>query len=156
MIKKQKKEAEFERSEVKSAFEAIGWQYITSTTDKKNATLEIDGIATYGRRLLVIECKGWKLRPFYEYPQSQAQLLRDIKGIVDGIKYTSLKPKKVTSLLTKLEFVKKNMSKWGLNLEDFDDIDGLIILRNYPPILDYKGIQIISIRDIPKLAAKVH
>lgn len=138
----------FEKTEVKSAFERIGWKYLNNKTDKKLSSLEIDGLATCGRRMIIVECKGWKLRPFYEYQKRQSQLVRDIKGVVDGEKYTALKSKKISSLLMKIEFVKKNMGIWGLNKNDFDEIEGLIVLRNFPPITEYKGIHVTSVKEI--------
>ena len=100
--------------------------------------------------MVIIECKGWVLKPFYEYEKQQDQIIRDIKGIVDGEKYTNLKPKKIPALTEKIKFVKQNMSIWGLNNKDFDDIEGLIVLRSFPPISEYKGIYIISIKNLAK------
>lgn len=146
----EKRSKEFEKEEVKNTFEGIGWAYYPNKTDKKNASLEIDGIATFKRKMVVIECKGWKLRPFYEYKQRQDQLLRDIKGIVDGVKYTELKPRKIPSILEKTDFVKANMDIWGFDRKDFDEIEGLIILRGFPPISKYKSVHVLSVKDIEK------
>ena len=49
--------------------------------------------------MLVIECKGWQLYPLYESQKRQGYLTRDIKGIVDGKKFTGEKEIKVPSLL---------------------------------------------------------
>jgi hypothetical protein len=146
----EKRSKEFEKQEVKQNFQNIGWTYLTNKIDKKKSSLEIDGITFFGRRLLIIECKGWTLKPFYEYKKLQTYILRDIKGIVDGKKYTADKPKKVPSLIEKIEFVKNNLSMFDLNKNDFDDINGLIVLRTFPPISEYKGINIISVRAITR------
>jgi uncharacterized Zn finger protein (UPF0148 family) len=145
-----KRSKEFEKQEVKSIFQSIGWTYLPNKTDRKKASIEIDGIATFGRKMVIIECKGWKLKPFFEYKMQQDHIIRDIKGIVDGEKYTHRKPKKIPSLLQKIDFVKANMSTWGLNNKDFDIIEGLIVLRSFPPISEYKGIHVLSIKDVAK------
>ncbi|MCW4009147.1 MAG: NERD domain-containing protein [Candidatus Bathyarchaeota archaeon] len=144
------KSRDFEKEEVKKIFQNMGWQYLTNITDKKKATLEIDGIAIYGRKMIVIECKGWKLKPFSEYKNQQDQITRDLKGIVDGLKYSKRKPKPIPPLLEKIQFAKQNMSKWDLDPKKIDSVEGLIILRNYPPITEYKGIQISCIKDLEK------
>jgi hypothetical protein len=145
-----KRSKDFEMQEVKNIFQSIGWTYAPNKTDKKKASLEIDGIATFRRKMVVIECKGWKLKPFYEYKLQQDQIIRDIKGIVDGEKFTNNKSKKVPSLVDKINFVKANMSKYNLDCKNFDSVEGLIVLRSFPPMSEYKGIKILSIKDIAK------
>ena len=144
----EKRSKEFEKAEVKIAFESIGWKYFPNKTDKKQSSLEIDGITTFERKMLVIECKGWYLYPYYEYKSRQSYLERDIRGIVDGEKFTGGKPTKIPSLNEKVEFVKANMTKWGFIPKDFDEVTGLIVLRSFPPVREYKGFKIISIKEI--------
>jgi len=146
----EKRSKEFEKEQVKSVFEEIGWHYFPNVTDKKQASLEIDGIATFEKQLLVVECKGWQLYPFYEYKNIQSYLERDIKGIVDGTKFTRGQPHKIPSLIEKVEFVKTNMSKLGFDAGNFTSVSGLVVLRSFPPISEYKGINVLSIKDIPK------
>jgi hypothetical protein len=147
----EKRSKDFELNEVRKVFESIGWTYSPNKVDKKQSTIEIDGIATFERRMLVIECKGWKLYPFYEYKNRQSYLERDIKGIVDGEKFTNEKATKIPSLTEKIEFVKKNMSIWGLTQDSFDEVSGVIVMKSFPPISEYKGTQILSIKDISEL-----
>jgi hypothetical protein len=146
----EKRSKEFEKNEVKIAFENMGWNYAPNKIDKKKPSLEIDGIAVSQRQIIVVECKGWKLSPFYERENAQSYLERDIKGVVDGQKFTSGKARKIPSLVEKIEFVRTNMAMWGYKPKDFDEVIGLIVTRSFPPISQYKGIQILSIKDIPK------
>jgi len=145
----EKRSKEFEKNEVKKEFESIGWTYLTSLKDKKQPSIEIDGIATFKKEMLVIECKGWRsIRPFREYANIQKYIIRDIKGIVDGKKFTGEIPEKIPSLDEKLCLVKDNMSIWGFNPSGYDKINGIIVVRGFPPIEEYKGIRILSINDI--------
>jgi hypothetical protein len=144
----EKRSKAFEQQEVKTAFESIGWKYFPNITDKRKATLEIDGIATLDVNLLVVECKGWQLKPYYEYKDIQDHLERDIKGIVDGQKFTKGESHKIPSLLEKIDYVKENLSAMGITGE-FKSIGGLVVLRSYPPISEYKGVKVSSIKDIP-------
>ncbi|OGH05746.1 MAG: hypothetical protein A2W22_02350 [Candidatus Levybacteria bacterium RBG_16_35_11] len=144
----EKRSKAFENEEVKKKFETINWTYFPNLKDKKQPSIEIDGIATFKRKILVVECKGWTIRPFYEYAKIQGYLIRDIKGIVDGEKFTGEELKKIPSLLEKVSFVRDNMSIWGLSPSDYDEINGIIVMRGSPPIKEYKGIQILSINNI--------
>ena len=148
----EKRSKEFEKNEVKKKFESIGWTYFPNLTDKKQPSIEIDGIATFEREMLVVECKGWRsIRPFYEYDKIQEYLIRDVKGIVNGQKFTKGVPKKIPSLIEKVSFVKGNMFVWGFNPKDYDKVNGIIVMRGFPPIREYRGIQIISINEIKEL-----
>ena len=150
----EKRSKAFEKEEVRKDFESIGWTYSPNATDKKQQSIEIDGIATYKRKMLVVECKGWQpIRPFFEYEKMQEYLIRDIKGIVDGQKFTHGKPKTIPSLIEKVSFAKKKMSIWGFDSKDYDEINGIVVVRGYPPIDEYKGIQILSVSDIQEMYA---
>lgn len=145
-----KQSREFEKQEVKESFEKIGWSYLTNRKDKKKSTIEIDRIAISKNRIVVIECKGWKLKPFYEYQTQQDYLIRDIKGIIIGEKYTNKTPKKIPSLIEKLNYVRANLQLWGLDKTQCYTIDGIVVLRHSPPILEYKGIHVLGIKEIAK------
>ena len=146
----EKRSKEFELDEVRKAFESIGWTYSSNIKDKKQPTIEIDGIATHERKLLVIECKGWQLYPFYEYKNRQSYLERDTKGIIDGLKFTNEKAIKIPSLVEKIEFVKKNIGICELDPSCYDEVKGAVIMRSFPPISEYKGIKVLSVKDIQK------
>jgi len=151
----EKRGIELEKKEVKSEFEKIGYKYYSDIKDKKKATLQIDGLAICDEVAYVVECKEWGIRPFYDHRKIHSQIERDLKGVVDGVKFSTMKgklrTKKTVSLPEKIEFVKQNRNRWTLNPEI--PIDGLIIIRDYPPISSYKGIKIISIDEIKTLAA---
>jgi hypothetical protein len=145
-----KRSKEFEKKEVKESFEKIGWTYLTSKKDKKKATIEIDGIAISQNRIVVVECKGWKLKPFYEYQMQQDYLIRDIKGIIDGKKYTNKTPKRIPSLIEKVSHVWANPQLWGIDKAQGASIEGIVILRHSPPISEYNGIRVLGIKEIAK------
>jgi hypothetical protein len=42
------------------------------------------------------------------------------------------------------------MNIWGLNSAVFDRVNGAIIMKSFPPISNYKGIEILSSNDIAK------
>jgi hypothetical protein len=75
----EKRSKQFEINEVRVRFEEIGWKYHINKTDKKQPSLEIDGLATFERNIIVIECKGWQFYPYYEYQKRQSYLERDRK-----------------------------------------------------------------------------
>ena len=147
---------ELEAVRAKQAFEGAHFEYSPNLTDKIRASLEIDGLATAKRLMLVIEVKGWGIGRYFEHKERQEWLVRDLQGIVDGWKYSTIdgkerkKPK--VSLLEKIEFVKENMAIWGFDPHDYDSVKGIIVIKDYPPIGEYKGIRIISVEDIHKLA----
>lgn len=103
--------------------------------------------------LHVVEVKEWGLTTFYEHKNKHLQLERDLKGIVDGIKYTTkdreLQQKKIPSLLEKMEYVRKNMEKHGFSPSEFTTVKGVIVIEDFPPIGEYKGIRMISVEDVP-------
>lgn len=54
--------------------------------------------------------------------------------------------------MEKLEFVKRNMSIWGFKQEDYDTVNGVVIIRDYPPISEYEGVKIRSVNEIGSLS----
>ena len=60
----EKRSKAFERERVKNEFERLGYTYLTNVVDKRNSTLEIDGIALKNDRCYVVGCKGWRLTTF--------------------------------------------------------------------------------------------
>lgn len=151
----ERRSKELESVKVKEAFEKAGFRYYPNLTDKVHASLEIDGIATRKREMYVIEVKGWGINTYFEQKERQAWLIRDIQGIVDGWKFSTIdgierKVQKV-SLLEKIEFAKQNMTRWGLNPNDYDSVTGVIVIKDYPPIGEYKGVKVISVEEIAQL-----
>ena len=154
----QRRSKELELVKAKAAFENASYVYSPNLVDKVHPSLEIDGIAVRKREMLVVEVKGWGIGTYFEHKKRQEWLIRDLKGIVDGWKFSNIageerKQKKV-SLLEKIEFVEKNMRIWGFDHSNYDSVEGAIVIKDYPPISLYKGIKILSVEDVPKLFAE--
>jgi len=83
--------------------------------DKKNATLEIDGLAINKNKCFVVECKGCRFPRLIDERETPEYIIRDMKGIVLGEEYTSkngkLIKKEKPSMFKKIEFVKSNIVK---------------------------------------------
>lgn len=152
----ERRSKELESVKGKLAFENAHFDYLPNLTDKKNATLEIDGIATKDRTMYVVEVKGWGIRTYYEHKERQEWLARDLKGIVDGYKYSTIdgisRSETIVSLAQKIQFVKENMSIWGFSSNDYDYVKGIIVTKDFPPISEYKGVTIISLQDVRKIS----
>lgn len=73
---------EFENEGVKMKFKENGYLYIPNITDKKNATLQIDGLAVGNTKCYIIECKGWRFPRLIDEPDTKGHIVRDLKGIV--------------------------------------------------------------------------
>jgi hypothetical protein len=146
---------EMEGVKAKLAFESAKFDYLPHLTDKKNATLEIDGIATRGRTMCVVEVKGWGIGTYFEHKERQEWLIRDLQGIVDGYKYSTIdgitRSESIVSLTTKVQFVKENMGKWGFRSRDYDVVKGIIVMKDYPPIDTYKDVMIISLQKVGEI-----
>ncbi len=146
-----------ERKEAQAAFEQNGFRYFPNLKDSEtHPKLEIDGIATRGRIMYVVECKGWDLKPLYEHAFRQSDLERDLRGIVDGKKFEMkdgrLREEKRVSLLDKIQFVRQNMEMWGFDPNQCSDIRGLVVIRASPPIQEHKGVGMISITQVGSLS----
>ena len=139
---------------MKEIFEKNNFQYIPNITDKKDPSLEIDGIAIKQSKCYVVECKGWRLGKFVDEKQNRDQIIRDLKGIVIGEKYTtknqSLMIEKKPSLKKKVDYIKNNQQKFIYNNSPIEII-GLIVTIGYPPIREFNGIKMISIEEIENL-----
>jgi hypothetical protein len=163
MVKKQlfdaeteKRSIEFEKKIARDEFEKLGYNYIASVADKRKVSLEIDGLAIKDERCYVIECKSWRLRPLLESCRWREQTIRDLKGIIEGKKYTfdeNTKTKKITkkpSIIEKISFVKNNLDRWNLT-NKVTQVIGLILLADFSPVSELDGIKIISINQIALL-----
>lgn len=147
---------ELETKKSKEAFEKAGFRYVSNVTDRpKKPNLEIDGLAGKSGVLYVVEVKEWGLTTFYEHKNKHLQIERDLKGIVDGTKYTTkhrkLQQRKIPSLLDKMEYIRENMQKHGFNPSEFKAVEGVIVIEDFPPISEYKGIRIIGLGDVSSL-----
>ena len=102
-------------------------------------------------QLIVAEIKIWGIKEYFEQKKVHEQRERDLKGVVDGIEYTKEEPTKRPSLLNKVEYVKQNLNKWGLEKVKDLNIRGLVITKSVPPKKDYKGVKFISVTQIKEL-----
>ncbi len=154
----QRRSKELELIKARAAFEDAGFVYYTNLTDKIHASIEIDGIAVRKREMLVVEVKGWGIGTYFEHKERQEWLIRDLKGIVDGWKYSKIageeREQRKVSLLEKIEFVRRNMRIWGFDPTTYESVEGIIVIKDYPPISLYKGIKILSVEDVPRVFAE--
>lgn len=138
---------------VQQRFEELGFAYVPNIVDNpKHCTIEIDGIAVRGEICYVIECKKPRLPPLVEANESRKIMIEDLKGIVDGFKRVLKKGERVTeprpSLPDKMAYVKSNMNSFGIDMQNVEIIQGLIVSMDYPFMDKYKGIHIFSLNEI--------
>jgi hypothetical protein len=117
---------EFENEKVKAEFERNGYIYVSNITDKRKATLHIDGLAIKGKKCYVVECKGLRLKRLMDEPDTLNSIIRDLKGYALGKEYTTNKDRQRVerdkpSLISKLEYVKQNVCVLGAKYR-FDPI----------------------------------
>jgi len=143
-----KKGKEFEK-QVQDVFEKNGYAYIPNV---ENKYLEIDGIAIKNSKCFVIEIKKYRLPTLVEESNRRKNTVRDLKGIVDGKKYSAkdgeLVEKKIPPLLEKIEFVKENIKKLGLTKFNIGSVDGVIVTIDYPWISEYKGVRMFAFNEV--------
>ncbi|MBI4152098.1 hypothetical protein HY495_00170, partial [Candidatus Woesearchaeota archaeon] len=124
--------------------------------DKKKATLQIDFLALRDGVILVGEIKYWGIKPLFERRDIHKYRERDLKGIVDGLKYSNNKPEKIPSLLDKIEYVKDKIEEICLDchfdISEIKEINGVVITISVPPITEYRGVRFISHSQINSLA----
>jgi hypothetical protein len=146
---------ELEMTRAKDEFQKAGYKWVPSVKDKKKATLEIDALAGRNKVLFVVEVKGWGLTTFFEHRNKHEQLIRDLKGVVDGVDYEmkgdKLVTRKIPSLLRKIVYAKTSMGKHGFDPKVFTSVRGIIVIEDFPPISEYKGVRIIGLQDVPRL-----
>lgn len=149
----------FENAKVKSEFQENGYFYINDITDRKKATLQIDGLAIKDEICFVIECKGWRFPKLIDEVETKQNIIRDLEGVVLGKEYTTKSGgqfiKNKPSILMKVDFVRENIESLG-NQYKFDHskitiVEGLIITIDFPPIDEFKGIKVLSINQISNL-----
>lgn len=145
----------FEKVEVPKKLEEIGFRVKKNITDRKKSTLQIDTLAWKNGVVYVIETKIWDLKPLFEHKLTHLNRERDLKGIVDGKKYTTkdskLTIKEIPSLISKIDYVRDNIENLCSNHENIKEINGLIITKSHPPISTYKNIKIIAFNEIQNL-----
>lgn len=143
----EKRSKKFEEK-IQIELENKGFRYFPNVTDKKNPTIEIDGIGVDQNYCLVIESKAKRLPTLIEENKRRYQIVRDLKGVIDGIKFSMKNgkeiKKKVPSLLEKIDYVTQNKELFGIRNENAIKFVGLIVTLNYPWISEYKNVRIIT------------
>lgn len=144
----------FEKVKIPNKLKENGFKVRSNVT--KKSKLQIDSIALKENKVFVIETKMWDTGKLFEVRQTHLDRERDLKGIVDGIKFTrekdnSFRQTRKPSLLTKINYVKQNLKTLCPDHERIISVEGLIITRSYPPLTEYKGVRIIGCEDIKNL-----
>ncbi|RJQ16857.1 hypothetical protein C4573_02215 [Candidatus Woesearchaeota archaeon] len=138
----------FEKTMVPEKLREQGFTLIQNYTDKKQASLEIDNIAWKGNTLYVIETKVWDIKPYFEHRRIHYHRERDLKGVVDGKKYTYLKGSEtvtdIVSLLDKIKHVQDNLSQICKDAKMITTIKGVVITKSHPTIQEYKEVKFIG------------
>ena len=143
-----KRGSEFEK-QVQRIFEDNEFTYIPNT---KTKNLEIDGIVIKNSKCYVVEVKKYRLPTLVEEINRREHTSRDLKGIVDGKKFSFKEGNRIAvevpSLLDKIEFVRNNLLKIGLKKYEIKSFEGMIITIDYPWISEYKGVKILASNEI--------
>jgi len=146
-----KKGKEFEK-QVQDIFKKNGYDYIPNLKTKH---LEIDGIAIKNSKCYIVEVKKYRFPTLVEESNRRENTIRDLKGIVDGEKFTfksdRVLAEKIPSLLEKIEFVKNNSIQLGLNEHNVKTWEGIIVTIDYPWISEYKGVRMFALNEIKEL-----
>jgi len=147
---------QFEQVEVPNKLEENGFRVKNDMKDRnKKNTLQIDSIARKENKVYVVETKMWDIGMRFIRKKTHLQRERDLKGIVNGFKYTTKDDivviKNKPSLLMKIDYVKQNLKTFCPDHERITSVEGLIITRSYPPITEYKGVKIVSFEEISNL-----
>ena len=148
-----KRGKEYEQT-LKKEFEKAGFWFCLNFKDKKKPTLEIDGIAIKGNYCFIIESKARQLLSLIEESNRRAQVIRDLKGVVDGFKFSKknnqMHPEKITSLLEKIEYVKENSHIFKIQDNTKMKFVGILSILNYTRLTEYKSVKIITYEELFK------
>lgn len=143
-----------EKGRAKEEFEKVGYTYIPNITDKKKRTLEIDGVAYKDSFAYICEIKSWNIRPFFDQLKVHGETIRDLKGVVDGKKFTTKDGVLITiekpSLHQKIEYIRNNKIKHKIP-DNVNDFRGIVVTSLVPIVKEYKGIKFVSIDELQKL-----
>lgn len=155
---------QFEKVDVPKKFHENGFNVRVNVEKnlRKEKELEIDTIAWNNNISYVVETKIWDVTKLFEHRRYHNYRERDLKGIVDGYKYTKGIPKNIPNLIAKINYVRENFAKILSEYKetkifpDHDIVDnnanksimGVIVTKSYPPIKEYKGVKIIGFKEI--------
>ena len=105
--------------------------------DDENPKLEIDIVAQYKKQLFIIDCKNIIISTDFLTKNRKQNIERVLRE-------EEQKQKK------RIEYIKNNFKKFGYS-QKIDSFHNIIITLNKEPIERFKGIQVISVKEIPKL-----
>lgn len=155
----EKRSKQFEQK-IKSNFENHDFKYFPNIVDKKNNTIEIDGVGIGINHCIVVEAKAKRLPTLIEENTRKYQSIRDVKGIVNGVKYSTKNrkeiKKKIPSLLEKIDYVKQHKTLFGINDANITKFTGVIVTLNYSWISEYKNVQIITYDQLDNLLQTIN
>lgn len=141
----QKDGDDFEKLIVPNIFKQLN----LSPFHHKTKSLEIDLIVPLKTHILIVEVKRWDFKPFFSHRKMINYIVRDLRGVVDGIKYTTkdgvLTEQKRVPIEEKVRYVYDNRKSLSLPLVT---VSGLVITRFHPPIEEYKACHFISYEKI--------
>jgi len=145
----------FEKKIVPERLRELGFKVKLNITDKKNPSLEVDQIAWRGHILYVVETKVWDLKPFFEHRRIHNYRKRDLQGVVDGKKYSTIagegRVEDIPGLNTKVSFIQNNLKEYCLDHEMIKEVKGLVITRSHPSISEYKGVRFLGFSKLEDL-----
>ena len=151
----QKRSEIFEKETVPAKLKELGYKVKPNYKDKKNASLEIDHIAWKNDRLIVIETKIWDIKFFFEHRKVHDQIERDLKGIVDGKKFTtkngSLTEKDIPSIIEKIDHVKENIQEICEDSRNIKKVSGAVVTKVHPILNEYKGVKFRAFKRIEEI-----
>ncbi|MEN7982115.1 MAG: hypothetical protein ABFQ65_01565 [Nanoarchaeota archaeon] len=152
----EKRSNDFEKIHVPEKLSEIGFKVIPDYSDKKNASLQIDQIAWKDGTLYVIETKVWDLKPYFEHRRVHGHRERDLKGVVDGKKYSYIDGKEriedIPSLLEKIRHVEENLSDICEDYSQIKEVKGIVITKSHPTIKNYKDVRFIGFRNLKDIS----
>jgi len=145
----------FEEELVPNQLEQLGFKVKPNISDKKNQTLQIDQIAWKDKTVYVIETKVWDLKPYFEHRRIHNYRERDLKGVVDGKKYSTIdgeeRIKDIPSLLSKIKYVKEHISELCADYKSIVEFKGVVVTKSYPTIKEYKNVTFLGFGNLKNL-----
>ena len=97
----------------------------------------------------------WDLKPFFEHRRIHNYRERDLKGVVDGKKYSTIdgqeRIKDIPSLLDKINHVKTNLPEICEEHKSIKEFVGIVITKSHPTIKDYKEVRFLSFGNLKTL-----
>lgn len=133
-------------------FKKYGFKYFKNKGIKNK--IEIDGIAVKDNFCFIIEVKGKMLPILFMDQKTREKLIRDVKGVVDGYKYTKRSEKKIPSMMDKIEYVKENYKEFEILDRHKIKFCGIVVLRFYQWIPGHNGVKFMTDDELEECLSK--